>query len=122
MNVFFLLIPISISVVFINFLFAKIGTVSLTEIIKWSIIVLPVQLVIGIGFAIYYAYGIKYYSYATLSIAAIPTTIIFSILISIFFFKNHNFNSYEIIGVIFTFIGLLFLVIGKSNITYKLGF
>jgi hypothetical protein len=122
MNIFILLIPISMSVVFINYLFAKMGVVSLFEIVKWSIIVLPLQLIIGIGFAIYYAYGIKYYSYATLSIAAIPTTIALSILVSVFLFKNHYFNIFEIIGVILTFLGLLFLILGKSQIACKVGF
>lgn len=122
MNIFMLLIPISMSVVFINYLFAKMGVVSLFEIVKWSIIVLPLQLIIGIGFAIYYAYGIKYYSYATLSIAAIPTTIALSILVSVFLFKNHYFNIFEIIGVILTFLGLLFLIVGKSQIACKVGF
>lgn len=114
MNIFLLLIPISIAVVFINFVFSRMNCSSVNDILKLSLMLLPVQFLVGVGYAFYYANGIKYYSYATLAIAATPTTIILSLIISSFLFKNHNFNTYELIGTILTFIGLLLLIIGKT--------
>lgn len=115
MNNFILLIPISMAVVFINFVFAKMNDSSIIDIIKVSIFLLPIQFLVGIGYAFYYANGIKYYSYATLAIASTPTTIALSLIISSFIMKNHIFNNYEIIGSILTFFGLILLIIGKTN-------
>lgn len=114
MNIFMILIPIGICVSYINYLFTKSINPGITDILKISIYVLPIQFLVAVCFAIYYAYGIKEYSYLTLTITSIASTLIFGSLIMQIFFKDHIFTSFEVSGIVLVLSGVVMIVVGKS--------
>jgi hypothetical protein len=83
------------------------------DLIKMSLYLLPLQYLIGLSYAFYYSKGINYLSYATLTVAAYPITISLGIVAGHFLFKSQTITNYEILGIIFTGIGLFFFSINK---------
>lgn len=103
----------SLVVSFVNVNFAKIDSYSLSQIFKTALIMLPFQFLISVGFAYYYSKGIVSFSYATLNISSYAMLISFGLLSQFIFFKTHTFTLYEIIGLVFTSIGLFFFMLNK---------
>lgn len=107
------LLCLSIVVTFINSSYARMHNSSELELIKMSFYLLPLQYLVGLGYAFYYSKGINYLSYATLTVMAYPITIGMGILVGHFLFKHHSFTIFEILGLIFTGLGLLFFSLNK---------
>lgn len=111
--ILFSVIILSFLVTFINASYAKMADNSTYDIFKMSLYLLPLQYLVSIGYAYYYSRGIQYLSYGTLTVSAYPITIGMGIIVGHFFFKNHSFTTYEILGTVFMIIGLCFFSLNK---------
>jgi len=107
---------VAIFVSIVNIYFAKMDNPTLTTLIKASLYMLPFQYIISLGYAYYYSEGIKNLSYLSLNISAYPVLLMFGIISHFVFFKNHTFTTMEILGTIFTIIGLSFFIINKIQL------
>jgi len=115
--IFLSLIIVNICVVIINSSFARLEDPNIYNILKISLYMLPLQFLVSIGYAYYYSNGISFLSYTTLTIMVYPISISLTLLVNFLFFKNHSFDLFEIIGIIFTLIGFAFFAFSKYQIT-----
>jgi len=106
---------ISLIVNFINYYFAKMVNPTFFDLFKGALYMLPLQFIIGLSFAYYYSKGIEYLSFGVLSTIYYPITIGISIIISMFLFKNHSLSLYDILGIVFTLIGMTFFMLSKTQ-------
>ncbi|MFS1427130.1 hypothetical protein LMH73_008210 [Vibrio splendidus] len=80
---------------------------------KTCLIVLPISMIVSMGFAYYYANGVKSYPYFVLSIMALGASIVFSFSINQLILNQRNFNAPELIGVALILIGVGFVTYSK---------
>ena len=102
-------------VTYINIYFAKVDSSETLNIFKAAIYMLPLQGLVGLGYAYYYSKGIELLSYATLNLSAYPLMIAMGLISHFLFFKSHSFTTYEILGIIFTGIGMFFFILSKFS-------
>lgn len=113
---YFSLFIVAIFITIVNIYFAKMDNPTVMTLIKGSLYMLPFQWIISLGYAYYYSEGIKTLSYLALNISAFPILLMFGISAHYIFFKNHCFTTMEILGIIFTFIGMMFFIFNKVQI------
>jgi len=106
----------AIIVTYINIYFAKIDSSSTINILKASLYMLPLQGIVGLGYAYYYSKGMETLSYATLNLSVYPLMISLGLISHFIFFKSHTFTNYEIMGIIFTGIGMLFFILNQLTL------
>lgn len=96
-------------VTFINLYFIKNNIVDTWEIIKVSMLLIPVQFITSLFFSFYYIKGIVYFSYPTLVVASYGFIIITSFVVNYYFLKKQSYDIMEILGVLLIIIGLSFI-------------
>jgi len=109
------LFVMSLIVTFINMYFARLTDPTSLDLIKGAVYMLPLQFIVGLGFAFYYSKGIEYMSYGVLTAIYYPITISMGIFVSVVFFKNSSLTGLEIAGLGFTLIGMGFFLLSKSQ-------
>lgn len=101
----------ALGVHYINVTFAKLTDPTMVDILKLSLYLLPVQFLVGVGYALYYSKGITVLSYTTLIFSAFPIMLAMGALAHWLFFRDHAFTTYEVLGIIFTAVGMVFFVL-----------
>jgi len=107
------LFGISVLVNFINYFFAKMESPTYIELFKMALYMLPLQFLVGLGFAFYYSKGIQFMPFALLSTIYYPVTIAVSVVVGMFFFKEQTLSTYDMLGIVFTVLGLSFFMLSK---------
>jgi hypothetical protein len=102
------LFVVALFVSIVNIYFAKIDNPTIITLIKGSLYMLPFQYIVSLGYAYYYSEGIKTLSYLALNISAFPILLVFGISSHYIFFKSHTFTVMELLGIIFTLMGMIF--------------
>jgi len=115
-KIYIVLVIVGLLVVSVNSFFAKTINPTTLDLVKLAIYTIPIQYLIGLGYAYYYSKGIEHYSYATLSVSAYPILIAISIIAHMLFFRGHIFSLNEILGLFFTGIGMFFFMMDKIKI------
>lgn len=107
------LFVVAIVLSYVNVYFAKLADPTIMDIVKSAVYMLPFQFLVGLGYAIYYSQGIKHLSYLSLNLSAYPILLGSGIVVHFLFFKDHTFSTLEILGIIFTAIGMIFFTLSK---------
>lgn len=115
-KIYVVLLMVAMLVTTVNLIFAKTADPSVSDLMKLAVYTLPIQYLIGLGYAYYYSKGIETFSYATLSISAYPVLIAISVLAHVLFFKQHTFTTNEALGIMFTGMGIMFFMMDKVKI------
>jgi len=104
------LIFVAVIVNLINIYFARHAGSDLAGIVRAGIAMIPMQALVSVGYAYYYAKGSQNLSYLALNLSAYPVMIGMGIAAHFIFFREHQFTWMEIAGICFTVVGLGFFV------------
>lgn len=89
-----------------NIIIIKSNSHSFLELLKISLMILPIQFIIGLLYSYYYSYGVSTINYANLLITNYGFGILLSICIQLFYFKKDLVIT-DIISVFLIILGIL---------------